>query len=188
MRLPLIPPAELTPEQKPLYDDMRHGIEANFKGFATIREDGALMGPWNPYLHEPTIGKPAWDLTRAIDQIALLPSKVREIAILVVGARYHCAYQIYAHVSLAQSLGIAHEQVATISANLKPATLTADEAIAYDVAHCLCAGSILPEPLYQLALTSFGQRGCNELIHLIGLYSMVAITLNAFDVPVPESE
>ncbi len=188
MRLPPLPPADLTPEQQVLYQDMRSGMAGGFQAFKIVREDGALMGPWNPYLHEPTIGKPAWDLTKAVDQIALIPRKVREIAILVIGARYHCAYQIYAHVSVAHSLGIAHEQVATISANLKPATLAADEAIAYDVAHCLCAGAILPEPLYQLALTRFGQRGCNEQIHLIGLYSMVAITLNAFNVPVPESE
>jgi 4-carboxymuconolactone decarboxylase len=39
-----------------------------------------------------------------------------------------------------------------------------------------------------LALKTFGQRGTNEVIYLIGLYSMVAITLNAFNVPVPERE
>ena len=32
MRLPLIPPAELTPEQRPVYDDMKAGIEKNFSG------------------------------------------------------------------------------------------------------------------------------------------------------------
>jgi 4-carboxymuconolactone decarboxylase len=60
MRLPLIPPEQLTPEQQTLYEDMRKGIDAIFKGFATIREDGALMGPWNPWLHEPQFGKPVW--------------------------------------------------------------------------------------------------------------------------------
>ena len=30
MRLPIIPPSNLNAEQKPLYDDMRHGIAANF--------------------------------------------------------------------------------------------------------------------------------------------------------------
>ena len=57
MRLPLIPPGELRAEQKPVYDDMRQGIEAHFKGFATIRSDGALMGPWNPWLQQTHIGK-----------------------------------------------------------------------------------------------------------------------------------
>jgi len=31
MRLPPIVPADLTPEQKPLYDDMRKGVAGNFK-------------------------------------------------------------------------------------------------------------------------------------------------------------
>jgi hypothetical protein len=55
MRLPLIPPNQLTPEQKALYDAMRKGIASNFNAFKVERDDGALMGPWNPWLHEPAI-------------------------------------------------------------------------------------------------------------------------------------
>jgi 4-carboxymuconolactone decarboxylase len=186
VRLPPLLPADLTDEQQVLYRDMRGGIASGFKAFKVVREDGALMGPWNPYLHEPTVGKAAWDLTGAIDQIALLPRSVREIAILVVSARYNCAFQLYAHAAVAAGLGIPLEQVTSISATLKPATLDAEQGLAYDIAHSLCAGRVLSEPLYRLALARFGQRGTNELIYLIGSYSMVAITLNAFDIPVPE--
>ena len=56
MRLPLIPPAELSPEQKALYDEMREGIASNFNASKVEREDGALMGPSNPWLHEPAKG------------------------------------------------------------------------------------------------------------------------------------
>jgi 4-carboxymuconolactone decarboxylase len=45
MRQPLIDPADLSPEQRPIYDDMRAGIEKNFRGFKSIAENGALMGP-----------------------------------------------------------------------------------------------------------------------------------------------
>jgi hypothetical protein len=38
MRLPLIAPADLTPEQKALYDDMRKGIASNFNAFKAVRE------------------------------------------------------------------------------------------------------------------------------------------------------
>jgi 4-carboxymuconolactone decarboxylase len=48
MRLPLLSPSNLSPEQRPLYDDMRNGIEANFKGFTAINPAGELIGPWNP--------------------------------------------------------------------------------------------------------------------------------------------
>ncbi len=62
MRLPLIPPDQLSAEQRPLFDDMSAGIEKGFRGFATTRKDGALMGPWNPWLHEPRIGGAVWAL------------------------------------------------------------------------------------------------------------------------------
>ena len=88
MRLPLIPPAELTAEQRPVYDDMKAGIEKNFQGFKTIADNGALEGPWNPWLHEPKFGKPIWDLTLALSVSPSLPRPVREVAILVTGAGF----------------------------------------------------------------------------------------------------
>ena len=45
MRLPIIPPSNLNAEQKPLYDEMRHGIAANFQGFVNVRDDGAPVAP-----------------------------------------------------------------------------------------------------------------------------------------------
>src|SRR6476659_3685650 len=68
MRLPPIAPAGLTPEQRSLYDDMRDGIAESFKGFVAIRDDGALLGPFNPWLHEPSFGKASLDLVRRSQQ------------------------------------------------------------------------------------------------------------------------
>ena len=188
VRLPLIPPAELTGAQKPLYDDMRKGIASNFNAFKVEREDGALMGPWNPWLHEPGIGKAIWDLTLAMTAGAVLPDNVRQIAILVVGARYDAAYEIYAHIAVAEKEGMAAERLATLVADLKPADLSKEESLAYDVAYALSRGGVLPEPLYALAVKTFGQHGTNELIYLVGLYALVSVTLNGFNVPVPERE
>lgn len=188
MRLPLIPPADLTPEQKSLYDEMRKGITSDFNAFKTEREDGALMGPWNPWLHEPAIGKAIWDLTLAMTSNATLPDNVRQIAILVVGARFGAAYEIYAHVAVAEREGMKPERLATLVADLKPNDLAPDENVAFDVAYALVRGGTLPEPLYQLAVATFGQHGTNELIYLVGLYCLVSTTLNGFNVPAPERE
>jgi alkylhydroperoxidase family enzyme len=188
MRLPLISPAELTGEQKSLYDEMRKGIASNFNFFKVEREDGALMGPWNPWLHEPTIGKAIWDLTLAMTAKAVLPDNVRQIAILVVGARYGAAYEIYAHVAVAEQEGMKADLLAALVAGLKPTDLSKEENVAFDFSYALCRGGVLPEPLYRLAVDTFGQRGTNELIYLIGLYALVSTTLNGFNVPVPERE
>ncbi len=188
MRLPLISPADLSAEQRPLYDDMRRGISSNFNAFIAERDDGALMGPWNPWLHEPAIGKAIWNLTLAMTANASLPDNVRQIAILVVGARFDAAYEIYAHIAVAEREGMSAERLATLVADVKPADLSKEESIAYDLAYALSRGGTLPEPIYKLALSVFGQHGVNELIYLVGLYAMVSTTLNGFNVPVPERE
>jgi hypothetical protein len=66
--------------------------------------------------------------------------------------------------------------------------LAPDESIAFDLAYTLVRGGTLPEPIYRLAVKTFGQHGTNELIYLVGLYSLVSTTLNGFNVPVPERD
>jgi 4-carboxymuconolactone decarboxylase len=187
MRLTPIAPADLTSEQRALYDDMREGITKNFKGFIAIREDGALLGPWNPWLHEPAFGKASWDLVRALADSPSLPRPVREVAILVTGAHFKSAYEIYAHVLIGEHRGLADEKLATIVAGQRPVDLTREESIAYDFASALVNGGVLPELTYKTAVAAFGQHGAAELSYLVGLYSLVSVTLNTFDVPVPES-
>ena len=86
MRLPLVPKTALTAEQRPLYEDMRKGIEANFKGFVAINGAGQLIGPWNPWLRYSKFGGPVWELVKALSTAPTLPKPVREVAILVTGA------------------------------------------------------------------------------------------------------
>jgi 4-carboxymuconolactone decarboxylase len=88
VRLPIILPSDLNAEQQPLYEDMRLGIAANFRGFINIRDVGALLGSWNPWIHEAKFGKPVWDLTKIMVSQPSLPAAVREVAILVTGSHF----------------------------------------------------------------------------------------------------
>jgi hypothetical protein len=188
MRLPPIAPADLTPEQKSLYDDMLKGISSNFNAFKTLRDDGAMIGPWNPWLHEPAIGKAIWELILAITAGAVLPDNVRQVVILTVGGQFDAAYEIYAHIAVAEREGMSEPRLAALCAGLKPSDLTHEENVGFDVAYKLVHGGVLPEPQYRLAVETFGQHGANELFYLVGLYSLVSTTLNAYNVPVPERE
>ena len=187
MRLPLISPSELDGKLRPLYQDMREGIERNFKGFTAIDAEGRLIGPRNPWLRFPKFGAPVWELVKAMSTDPSLPRPVREVAILVTGARFHAAYEIYAHVMVAELRGISDEKIATIVAGQRPVDLTREEAIAYDMAAALVTGGVLPELTYRQAVGAFGEGGVAELINLVGLYCMVSVTLNGFDVPLPEA-
>jgi 4-carboxymuconolactone decarboxylase len=186
MRLPLLDPATLSAEQRPLYNNMRAGIQSNFKGFTAINDKGELIGPWNPWLKFAKFGGPVWELVKALSSAPSLPKPVREIAILVTGAKFHSAYEIYAHVLVAEQRGIPDDKIATIVAGQRPGDLTREEAVAYDLASALVSGGVLPALTYQQAVGLFGEQGAAEFIYLVGLYCMVSVTLNGFDVPVPE--
>jgi 4-carboxymuconolactone decarboxylase len=58
--------------------------------------------------------------------------------------------------------------------------------MAYDVASALVSGHVLPTLTYRRAVDAFGESSAMELIYLVGLYCFVSVTLNGFDVPVPE--
>ncbi|WP_419418677.1 carboxymuconolactone decarboxylase family protein [Legionella sp. D16C41] len=187
MRLTTTNPNELSEEQKALYQDMKKGIETNFKGFKAISDSGALIGPWNPWLKFPKFGAPMWELVKTLSMSPVLPKPVREIAILAVGAKFHAPYELYAHILMAEARGLNDKVISTIVAGQRPNfDLDTDEGLAYDLTSSLLSGGILPELLYNQSLAHFGEEGTFELIYLIGLYCMVCLTLNGFDVPVPE--
>jgi len=189
MRLQPIPPEALSATQRPLYDDMKAGVSAKYDAFTTMREDGALLGPWNAWLHQPEVGVAFWTVTKAMTAFRILPDPVRQIVILAVGARFKAAYEIYAHTSVARARQeISDARLATLAAGQRPSDLSEPEAAAYDVALALLGGGPLPEPTYRHALALFGQQGVNEIIYLVGHYCLVSTTLNGFAIDVPTSE
>ena len=185
MRLPLLPPTALTAAQQTLYSDMRAVIDSGFGEFVAYRDDGALIGPFNGWLHFPQFGSPAWAFNRSLWEHALLPGSVHQLVILVTAAKFGARYEIYGHEYFAQRAGLAEDKIATIAAGERPANLTDDERAAYDMAAALNRGGVLAETTYQAVVRRFGEQGAAEIVFLVGCFSMVAVTLNAFDAGVP---
>ena len=188
MRLQLLPPARLSPDQKDLYDDMAAVIEKNFGELVARRKDGALIGPFNAWLHFPQFGRPAWAFNRSLWEHSVLPPAIHQLVILVTAAKFGARYEIYGHEYFARRAGLAENKIATIVAGERPSDLTRDEAVAYDTAAALNRGAPLPESMYEAALKSFGEQAFAEIVFLVGCFSMVGVTLNAFDVSVPGRE
>jgi 4-carboxymuconolactone decarboxylase len=184
-RLPLMPPATLSPEQKQLYDDIVEVVENNFGGLIARTGDGSLIGPFNGWLHFPQFGRHAWAFNRSLWECAVLPDAIHQLVILVTAAKFGARYEIYGHEYFAERAGLARDKIATIVAGQRPSDLSRVEAVAYDMAAALNRGAPLAESTYQAALTAFGKAGLAEVVFLVGCFSMVGITLNAFDASVP---
>jgi 4-carboxymuconolactone decarboxylase len=189
MRLPPIAPADLTDNQKPLFEAMTAGVAAKYGGFVTKRDDGALLGPWNAWLHDPEVGAAFWTVTQALTKARRIPDPARQVAVLATGAHFGAAYELYAHGAVArQRHGMSDRRIATLAAGERPDDLDDEEAAAFDVAKALLGRGPLPIALYDRAVALFGQGGANELIWLVGHYCFVSVTLNGFDVPVPAGD
>ncbi|OBG68941.1 MULTISPECIES: carboxymuconolactone decarboxylase family protein [unclassified Mycobacterium] len=187
-RLPPLPPATLSADQRELYDDMAAMIEDHFGELIARREDGALIGPFNGWLHFPNFGKPAWAFNKALWEHSVLPATVHQLVILVTAAKFGARYEIYGHEYFARRAGLPDRTIATIAAGERPSDLSSDQAVAYDMAAALNRGGALAETTYQAARRTFGEQGLAEIVFLVGCFSMVAVTLNAFDASVPGRE
>jgi alkylhydroperoxidase family enzyme len=188
MRLPLLPPASLSSEQRELYDDIMGVVKESFGSFIVTREDGALMGPFNAMLHFPAFGRAAWAMNKTMYDHTTLPKSVLQVAVLVTGTRLGARYQIYGHERLAESAGVSSAKIATIVAGERPTDLTREDAVAYDVAAALNRGAPLPETIYEAGVEAFGKQGMAEIIYLVGCFHLIAIILNGYDVSVPDRE
>lgn len=189
MRLEPISPDQVSDAQRALFESMKAGASAKYQNFVTTREDGALLGPWNAWLHDPEIGSGIWHLSQTMTQARRIPDRARQVAILVTGGRLRAAYEIYAHGAVATAVhGMPQARVQAIVDGHRPDDLDEEEDTAFKVAQALGSGGVLPQPLYDRALRVFGREGASELFYLVGYYCLVAVTLNAFDIRVPEQD
>jgi hypothetical protein len=128
----------------------------------------------------------------AFDDVTLLVDGLVVIVLgLAVFARWNDRFGAARIQPFAQGLTVIafiRDEFGRVVAGQRPPGLTRDEAVAYDVAAALTGGGVLPELTYRAAVEAFGVHGAAELCYLVGLYCLVSVTLNGFDVPVPEPE
>jgi 4-carboxymuconolactone decarboxylase len=188
MRLRPLPPASLSSEQHHLYEDIAAVVDSSFGELVARDRDGALIGPFNGWLHFPQFGSPAWSLNKSLWVHRVLPDSLHQLVILVTAAKFGARYEIYGHEYFGLRAGLVADKVATIVAGERPADLTDGERVAYDMAAALNRGGVLPETTYRAAVDRFGEQGAAEVVFLVGCFSMVAVTLNAFDAGVHDGE
>lgn len=187
MRIPLLKPNELDEAQKKIYDSIREVTDAAFN-FQFMKKDGELIGPFNPILNFPEFGGPAWAMNKTMYDHTTLPGSVLQVCVLVTASFTKARYQMFGHEQLARDAGVPLQKVATLATGQRPADLTPDENVAFDVAYALNQKGPIPESTYRLGEATFGRRGMAEIIFLVGTFYLIGIILNGYDVSVPGRE
>lgn len=174
-RAPAIDREKLSEEQKRVYDEIARRIP----------RAGGVRGPFAVMLNAAAVADGAIRTYTAFRE-AKIERRLFELMILVV-ARYHGAqYEWYAHGPRSLEAGIAAETVEAIRNRRTPVLTRDDERMVYDVVTELCTTRKLSQASYDRALAALGLECLVELIVGTGFYTMIALTLNAFDVPVPD--
>ena len=93
-RLPRLAPEALTGDQRALYDAITSGPRAQGpQHFALAAQDGTLNGPFNALLYSPALGEALQEVGAAVRYRTGLTDRARELAILLVAARWHSAFE-----------------------------------------------------------------------------------------------
>ena len=176
MRLKLLSPSEMNAAQKETYDESIAG------------KRGAPPAPMMAWLNSPEMARHATRLGEVLRFDTIFPPKLSEIAILVTARHWTAHYEWYAHKRLALAGGLNIKIIDAIRDRRTPEFSDPKAQMIYDVAKSLHEGHGLTDALYAEAIALLGERGLVEIIGLCGYYTMVSMTLNAFEFDLPEGE
>lgn len=143
---------------------------------------GRVAGPFGILLHSPEVAKRAAHLGAYIRFESALSGVHRELAILATARALDCRYEWAAHVPLAKKAGVRAEAIAAIRDRRAPAGLVPDEAEIVAYVTQLLGAHRVDEATFGPLRARFGTQALVELTTTAGYYSMIACTLNAFDV------
>ena len=172
-RYPELAPAQLTPQQKVMYDALmagpRHSIE----------------GPFNAWLRSPELGNRLQRVGEYLRFDTTIPHNLNEFAILITATEWSCGFEWYAHYPLAIKAGLEEAVAKDLQEGRRPANMTADETMVYDFATQLHRQHQVSDAVYQQMVGRFGEQGVTDLIGLLGYYDIVSMTLNVAKVQPP---
>ena len=188
-RLAAVKPADATSAQREVIDAIAGGARGRGRPLESLLDErGGLAGPFNAWVHRPDLGIVVQRLGERLRFHGTLPGAAREIAILTVGARWMAEYEWWAHGKVARREGVSDETIGAIRRGERPRLSDPVQQAAYDFTSALLETGGMDSALYDAARAQLGDGGLVELVTLVGYYTLVSFTLNAFEVPLPGGE
>jgi len=173
-RIPLPSPDSMTDDQKRVYEKIVSGPR------------GRLVGPLRAALHNPELAE-RWQALGALLRFGTsLPPRVSELAIVVTARRWNSQIEWYIHAQAARAAGISDAVLDAIQARAQPVFDTRDDEVVYEFSRQLQETGQVEPALYAQAVERWAAVGIVELTAVIGYYTMVSMTLNAHEIPMPD--
>lgn len=173
-RMPPIPDAQMTPEQKHVVADIVAGPRKH------------LVGPFIPLLRSPDFMSRLQKTGEYLRFSSAFEPRLSEMAILITARLWSQNFEWYAHSTIAEKAGLRSSIIEAIAQGRRPAEMAMDEASVWDFLDELSRTKAVSEPTYQRARGLFGERGIVDLVGIHGYYSLLAMILNVSLAPIPD--
>lgn len=164
---------KLTPAQRYVHDAIASGPR------------GGVQGPLRIWLTSADLADKAQALGAFCRFGTSLPPRLSELAILVTGAHWQAGFEWYAHAPISIKAGLDPVAVEAIRKGEAPDLAKSDEAAVYRFAHELTTTRRVSEPTYRAFVALLGEKAAVELVGILGYYTLISMTIVAFDVPIP---
>ena len=168
------PPYEtMTDEQRRVVDDI-------------VARMGRLGGPYPAMIHSPRLTDLAQQMGKFIRGETTLPQRLTELGIVTIARLWSAQIEWYAHAPLARKAGIDGKILDAIARRETPEFVNQDEKLVYEFSRELNQNKQVSDATYEAAIKEFGPQGVVELVGLLGFYTLVAMTLNTFELLPPD--
>lgn len=173
-RIPLLAVEDMSPEQRQVYDAVVSGPR------------GQMIGPLRAAIHSPELATLWSRFGEFLRYRTSLPPRLNELAIVVTGRRWTSQVEWWVHARACVAAGMRQEVVDAIGALSPPVFDDLAELDVYEFAIALQQTGEVPAATYDAVQRRWGTRGVVELGAVIGYYTMVSMTLNAHQLPLPD--
>ena len=190
-RLTLLPREALNDTQRAMYDRIVESrTSAGIPASKILDEGGALRGPWNAQVTAPAIGVHLEQMATAVRAENSLPPRLYELGILVVGASWRSQFEWFAHEPIARKAGITDAALEKIK-ELRPPSelephLQPDEFAVYQFCRELSESKRASDSTFSALRAHLTEPQVADLVFSMGCYHAVSLTLNVFEVALPE--
>ena len=173
-RIKPLAPAEMDAAQRKFHDHIMAGPR------------GSMGGPFQAWIHSPDFADRAQKVGEYCRFNSALEPRLSELAILITARQWTAQFEWFAHEPMARKAGVPDDIIQAIQAGEVPDFSDEGDRLSWCIANELHQSHELSEETYAAAVSKFGETGVTELIALSGFYTMVSMTLNGFDVALPE--
>jgi 4-carboxymuconolactone decarboxylase len=173
-RLPPIPDADLTAEQKSAVDAFSAG-----RGYPPL-------GPFCVMLRSPEVMLRAKAMGDYLRYKNRLPKDISEMVILQTARGWSQSFEFVHHAKFALEAGLPQAVVDAIADGRRPDGLNAAQTAAYDFTAELQNNKRVSDATYAKAAAAFGEPGIIDLTGVQGYYTFLAMMMNVARTPAPE--